>query len=181
MNDKDQIRISKFLSLILRHNPEKIGLKLDEHGWADVEELLAASAKNGNAFMREELEKVVAENDKKRFAFDETGTKIRANQGHSIRVEIEFEQKTPPEILYHGTTEKNVGAILEKGLKKMRRHHVHLSPDVETAGKVGSRRGKPVILEIDAGRMKEEGFTFYISANGVWLVDEVPPQFMRVL
>jgi putative RNA 2'-phosphotransferase len=133
MNEKRKTRISKFLSLILRHKPEAVGITLDSNGWVEVEKLLAACARKGNAFSREELEEVVKTNEKKRFAFDENRTKIRANQGHSIDVEIEFEEKTPPEILYHGTAERNVEQIKQKGLIKMRRHHVHLSSDVETA------------------------------------------------
>ena len=164
----------------MRHQPEKVGLKLESGGWIKVDELLSAWAKFGNVLTREDLEKVVAENDKKRFSFDETGTKIRANQGHSVKVEIEFEERTPPEILYHGTAEKNVKTILEKGLRKMARHHVHLSADAETARRVGVRYGKPVIFEIDTVAMKAEGFKFYISANGVWLVDRVPARFLKL-
>jgi putative RNA 2'-phosphotransferase len=181
VNEKKQVRISKFLSLILRHQPEKFGLKLETGGWVKVDELLAACAKNGNALTREELETVVAENDKNRFSFDESGTKIRANQGHSAAVEIEFEEKAPPGILYHGTAEKNVRSILENGLRKMRRHHVHLSSDVETARRVGIRYGKPVIFEVDTTAMREAGFKFYISANGVWLVEEVAPCFLKLM
>ena len=181
MNEKRQTRISKFLSLILRHQPEKIGLTLEKDGWVNVADLLAASGKKGFAFSLDELKTVVADNDKKRFSFDETGAKIRANQGHSTSVEIDFERKTPPAILYHGTAEKNVQAILEKGLQKMKRHHVHLSEDAETARKVGVRYGKPVIFEIDTKAMTEENFEFYVSANGVWLVEKVPARFLRIL
>lgn len=180
MNEKSQVGISKFLSLILRHRPEKFGLKLESGGWVKVDELLAACAKNGNVLTREMLEKVVAENDKKRFSFDETGAKIRANQGHSIAVEIEFEQKAPPRVLYHGTAEKNVERILEEGLQKMARHHVHLSQDAVTARAVGARYGKPVVFEIDTMAMLADGFKFYVSANGVWLAREVPPKFLKL-
>ena len=180
MDEKRKTRISKFLSLILRHKPETIGLLLDENGWADVEILLKACAGNGNAFTRTELEEVVATNDKKRFAFDETKTKIRASQGHSIAVEIGFEEKIPPKVLYHGTAEKNVKAIFKNGLQKRQRHHVHLSTETETARKVGIRYGKPVIFRIDAEKMSAENFKFYISANGVWLTDEVPPGFLEI-
>jgi putative RNA 2'-phosphotransferase len=181
VNEKRLTKISKFLSLILRHKPQTIGLTLDENGWANVDELLAACAKKGNAFTRADLEEVVATNDKKRFSFDETQTKIRANQGHSLKLEIEFEEKPPPKVLYHGTTERNVSAILENGLQKMQRHHVHLSADTETARKVGARYGKPVILEIDTAAMIAEGYKFYVSENSVWLADEVPAKFLRVL
>lgn len=178
MDERDKVKISKFLSLILRHQPEKFGLEMERGGWVNVADLLAACAKSGNALTRAELESVVAENDKKRFSFDETGARIRASQGHSVRVEIEFEGKTPPEILYHGTAQRNVEAILKDGLRKMRRHHVHLSADAETARKVGARYGKPVIFEIDTIGMQAENFKFYISANGVWLTDEVLPKFL---
>lgn len=181
MNEKQKTKLSKFLSLILRHAPETIGLGLDENGWADVKELLEKSASHGKTFAFAELEEIVATNDKKRFAFDETKTKIRANQGHSLDVEIEFEKKTPPEILYHGTAEKNVGAIFASGLQKMKRHHVHLSADAETARNVGARYGKPVIFEVDTKAMLAENHEFFVSANGVWLTDEVPPRFLKLL
>ncbi len=181
MNEKRKTHISKFLSLILRHKPEKVGLQLDENGWANVAELVEKSAQAGNKFTFEELAEVVETNDKRRFAFDETNTKIRASQGHSLNVDVGFEEKLPPEILYHGTAERNVKAILEKGLQKMARHHVHLSADTETARIVGTRYGKPVIFKIETGAMLTENFKFYVSANGVWLVEEVPPKFLEVL
>ena len=181
MDEKRKTKISKFLSLILRHKPEIVGLELDENGWADVKNLLEKSAANGNSFTRQELEEVVETNDKKRFAFNDAKTRIRASQGHSIEVEIEFDEKTPPEILYHGTAEKNVGAILQNGLQKMQRHHVHLSADKETARAVGTRYGKPVIFKIETEKMLAENFKFYISANGVWLVAEVPSEFLEIL
>lgn len=180
MDDKSKTKISKFLSLILRHQPETVGLTLEEGGWVKVDDLINACAKNGRAFSRRELEEVVETNDKKRFSFDETGRKIRANQGHSLDVEIEFEKKTPPAILYHGTAEKNVGVIFDEGLKKMSRHHVHLSAETKTAQKVGARYGKPVIFEIDTKAMLAEGHEFFVSANNVWLVENVPPQFLRL-
>lgn len=181
MDEKRKTKISKFLSLILRHKPETIDLILDENGWADVKELLEKSAQNGNVFTREELEAVVETNDKKRFAFDERREKIRASQGHSIEVEIGFEEKTPPETLYHGTAEKNVEAIRQNGLRKMQRHHVHLSAEIETAKAVGARYGKPVIFKIETEKMLAENFKFYISANGVWLTESVPPEFLEIL
>lgn len=180
MDEKRRTKISKFLSLILRHAPQTVGLRLEENGWVNVEELITACARNGRALTFEELEEVVETNDKKRFSFDITGTKIRANQGHSVEVKIEFEKRTPPAILYHGTSEKNVRLILEKGLQKMKRHHVHLSPDTETARKVGTRHGKPAIFEIDTKAMIENNFEFFVSANGVWLIENVPPQFLRL-
>ncbi|MEP6904391.1 MAG: RNA 2'-phosphotransferase [Actinomycetota bacterium] len=181
MDEKRKTHISKFLSLVLRHKPEEIGLTLDENGWANVAALLENAAKAGNDFTFEELAETVATNDKKRFAFDETQTKIRASQGHSLKVEIGFEEKTPPAILYHGTAERNVKAILESGLKKMARHHVHLSSEPETARSVGIRYGKPVIFKIETVSMLAENFKFYVSANDVWLVTEVPPKFLEVL
>lgn len=181
MDEKRKTKISKFLSLILRHAPETIDLNLDESGWANVGELLEKSAARGKSFTVAELEEVVATNDKKRFSFDAAKTKIRANQGHSLTVEIEFERQTPPAVLYHGTAEKNVGAIFAKGLQKMKRHHVHLSADTETARAVGARYGKPVIFEVDTVKMLAEEHEFFISANGVWLTREVPPQFLKLL
>lgn len=181
MNERRKTRISKFLSLILRHKPETINLALDANGWANVAELLEKSAKAGDRFSLAELSEVVATNNKKRFSFDATKTKIRASQGHSIRVEIEFEERTPPPVLYHGTAEKNLGSILETGLEKRARHHVHLSRDEETAQAVGRRHGKPVILRVDAARMAAQGHKFYISANEVWLVERVAPEFLEVL
>jgi putative RNA 2'-phosphotransferase len=181
MDERRKTKISKFLSLVLRHKPAEIGLSLDENGWAEVAGLIKKSAAKGRGFTFEELVEVVATNDKKRFGFDAAKTKIRANQGHSIEVEIGFEEKAPPAVLYHGTAERNVASILENGLQKMARHHVHLSAETKTARAVGVRYGKPAILEIDTGKMLAEGFKFYVSANGVWLVDAVPPEFLKVL
>lgn len=181
MDEKRKVKISKFLSLVLRHKPEEVGLKLEENGWVPVENLIEACADYGKKFTLAELREVVETNDKRRFSFDESGRKIRANQGHSVEVELELEESAPPAALYHGTAEKNLGVIFAEGLKKMARHHVHLSADTETARKVGARYGKPVILEIDTARMLGAGFKFYVSANGVWLTDAVPPEFLKVL
>lgn len=180
MDEKRKTKISKFLSLILRHQPEVVGLTLEENGWIPVEKLIKACADYGKPFTFAELKSVVETNDKKRFAFNEDETKIRANQGHSLEVEIEFEQRTPPEILYHGTAERNVDVIFGEGLKKMSRHHVHLSAETETATKVGTRYGKPIIFQVDTASMINEGFEFYVSANGVWLVENVPPKFLKI-
>ena len=171
--------ISKLMSLVLRHKPEHLGLTLDENGWVEVDKLLAAMKRSGKHVDRPLLEKVVRENDKQRFAFSDDKLRIRANQGHSVKVDVELEQKVPPAILLHGTVEKFLDLIRESGLKKMSRQHVHLSAELETANKVGSRRGKPVILEIDAEKMNQEGYVFFLSANGVWLTDHVPPRFIR--
>lgn len=180
MDEKRRTKISKFLSLVLRHKPETIGLTLEDGGWVTVGELLRACRERGKGFSLEELRETVETNDKRRFSFDESGAKIRANQGHSVDVEIGFEESEPPETLYHGTAERNLDAIFAEGLKKMARHHVHLSSDAETARQVGARYGKPVILRIETAKMRESGFKFYVSANGVWLTDAVPPEFLKV-
>jgi len=162
------------MSLVLRHRPEKIGLKLDENGWADVQELITKMNIN-----LQELEYVVENNDKKRFAFNEDKTKIRANQGHSLKtVDLELKNIQPPNFLFHGTVGKFMSAIRDTGLLKMNRQHVHLSKDRETAIKVGSRRGKAIILSVRAGEMYEKGFEFYCSENGVWLTDHVPSEYI---
>ncbi len=142
MNEKDRNRISKFLSLVLRHDPGSIGIELDENGWTTVEALVERSAGTGRVFSREDLEEIVVMNDKQRFSFNEDKTKIRANQGHSVEVELQLEEEIPPGTLYHGTVEKFLAPIRSKGLQKMSRHNVHLSRDKETAEKVGSRRGQ---------------------------------------
>lgn len=174
MNQKET---SKFLSLILRHQPELIGLKLDNNGWADVDTLLTLAARRKH-ITREELETIVAESDKQRFAFNEDHSKIRANQGHSIQVDLELPATTPPEFLFHGTTGASVSDILKTGIRKMSRQHVHLSIDKATATKVGSRRGIPVILTIRSGDMHRDGIPFFVSANGVWLTDHVPAKYI---
>jgi putative RNA 2'-phosphotransferase len=179
MENAQLVRLSKFLSKHLRHQPQKIGLIPEPGGWVRVEELLAACTAAGYAMTQEMLAEVVARNDKQRFAFDESGQRIRAQQGHSIDVDLELNAAEPPIVLYHGTGSVSVDLILQSGLQKMRRHHVHLSADVETAIRVGSRHGKPVVFTVDAARMKAEGWTFYRSGNGVWLVDEVPAKFLQ--
>src|SRR5215510_3070227 len=177
MNNRE-VRISKFLSLVLRHRPEEIGLNLDESGWARVEQVIEASRRHGVEFTREELHNIVAINDKKRFSLSEDGLSIRANQGHSIEVELGYAPSAPPEVLYHGTAERFLNSIKQQGLIKGRRHHVHLSADVDTATNVGRRHGKPVVLKVEAGRMSQEGFVFYLWANKVWLTERVPVQYM---
>jgi putative RNA 2'-phosphotransferase len=172
------VRVSKYLSLILRHRPHDLGLTLDQGGWVPVDALLQASAAKGFAISQTELAQVVAESDKQRFAFSQDGTRIRANQGHSVPVDLELEPVEPPPVLYHGTGEKSVQTILAQGLRKMNRHHVHLSGDTDTARKVGARHGRPVIFEVDAAGMTRAGHTFYRSANGVWLVDAVPAAYL---
>jgi putative RNA 2'-phosphotransferase len=179
--DKRLVTVSKFLSKYLRHEPEALGLTLEPGGWVLVDELLAGAARIGFPIAADELARVVADNDKQRFALDETGSKIRANQGHSTEVDLQLSEAEPPELLYHGTVARFVDAIRTEGLKKMARHDVHLSKDIETASKVGQRRGKPVILVIESARMAADGLRFRLSANGVWLTDHVPPQYIRPL
>lgn len=178
MNEAENKKISKFLSLILRHQPETIQLNLDENGWADVNELIAKSAKGRMHFSFEELEEVVETNNKKRFAFNEDKTKIRASQGHSIDIDLALKASQPPDFLYHGTADSNISSILEKGIEKRNRQHVHLSADKETATKVGMRHGKPVILTIRTKEMYDNGIHFYLSANGVWLTDFVDARYI---
>jgi len=174
----DNKTISKFLSLILRHAPETINLQLDKNGWADVDELLSKVAQHGQPFTAERLEEVVETNDKQRFAFNADHTKIRANQGHSVDIDLELQPQQPPEFLFHGTVAKFLDGIKKEGLQKMSRRHLHLSLDKETAVKVGSRRGSPVILNISSGQMHRDGFLFYLSDNGVWLTDSVPSKYI---
>ncbi len=169
------------MSLVLRHEPQKANLTLEPGGWVLIDDLLAGTTSAGFHFTRDELEEVVELCEKQRFAIDETDTKIRANQGHSTEVDLQLEPMDPPAELFHGTPERNLVAVLRDGLFKMARHHVHLSPDTQTATKVGSRRGKPMILVVDAAKMRVEGHVFYCSANGVWLVEHVPPQYLRLL
>lgn len=180
-NQKNLVNISKFLSLVLRHQPETIGIELDENGWVDVDELIVKANSYGIKFDREVLDNLVATNSKKRFAFNETLQKIRASQGHSVEIELGYASQKPPEILYHGTAEKSVQSILETGLEKKSRQHVHLSIDIETAVKVGQRHGKPVIFEVLAQQMSSDGFQFFVSDNGVWLTDNVPNRYLQPL
>lgn len=168
----------KFLALILRHKPQTIGITLDEHGWANVDDLIKGIQQN-RSFDMAMLEEIVATDDKQRYSFNADKTRIRANQGHSIKVDVELERKTPPEILWHGTGRKYVDNIDTQGLKKKSRLYVHLSKDYETAVKVGKRHGDPVIYEVNAGQMTRDGYEFYLSANNVWLTDHVPSQYLR--
>lgn len=170
--------LSKFLSLVLRHKPETISLTLDQNGWARVDEILEKLNLSNRKVTLDELKYVVEHNDKKRFTFNDDQTKIRANQGHSISVDVELQENQPPEFLYHGTVDRFISVIKKEGLKKMDRQHVHLSEDLKTAQNVGSRRGKPVVLSILSKKMHEAGFQFYLSKNGVWLTDYVEPQFI---
>jgi len=181
MDNARLIKISKYLSKHLRHQPDRLGIKLAPGGWVDVNELLAACARNHFPISREELNEVVANNDKKRFSFDSTSSLIRANQGHSVEVDLQLEPVVPPDVLYHGTGHQAVESILQTGLSKISRHHVHLSRDIATAKAVGARHGKPVVFAVDAAAMYQAGYTFYCSDNGVWLVEYVPPEYLQKL
>jgi putative RNA 2'-phosphotransferase len=176
--DRRLITVSKYLAKYLRHAPAELGLTLQPGGWVPVDDLLAAAEAHGFPIAYDELVECVETNDKQRFAFDVSGEMIRANQGHSAPVDLQLEEREPPEVLYHGTVARFLPAILEEGLVRGERHHVHLSKDVQTARKVGARRGKPVILTVAAGRMHRDGHTFYRSANGVWLTVAVPPGYL---
>ncbi|MGW3959845.1 RNA 2'-phosphotransferase [Amycolatopsis sp. NPDC005003] len=173
MNEKQLIRISKRLARHLRHDPAALGLTLSSDGWVPVDQLVRALS-----ITREELDEVVEKNNKRRFAFDETGTRIRASQGHSVAVDLGLPDAPPPDVLYHGTVAKYLDAIFREGLRPMNRHAVHLSATVETATIVGARRGKPVVLRVDAAAMAVAGHAFQVSANGVWLTSAVPPEYL---
>lgn len=178
MDAKRLVRASKTLSLCLRHDPGRFGVELDPAGWAEIEPLLDALAAHGVRLTRSELDEAVRENDKRRFAYDDTGSRIRASQGHSVPVDLGYTPATPPAELYHGTVAAALDAIRREGLRPMRRHDVHLSPDVATAVRVGGRRGRPVVLTVAADRMHAAGFAFRVSANGVWLVSAVPAGYL---
>ncbi|MFD9544860.1 RNA 2'-phosphotransferase [Streptomyces sp. NPDC060022] len=178
MDERRTVKVSKYLSKHLRHQPERIGITLDPSGWVPIDELMRACAGHGFPITRAELDHVVAANDKQRFAVD--GDRIRANQGHTVAVDLGLPPAEPPAYLYHGTVGRALDVIRSEGLRPMDRHHVHLSPDRETATRVGARRGVPVILSVDAGAMHRAGHIFHVSTNGVWLTDSVPPQFLRL-
>lgn len=172
-------RLSVFLSLVLRHQPEAAGITLDEHGWADVEDLIQGISGTGRPMDMELLEDIVRTDEKGRYSFNEDRTLIRANQGHSIPVDVELTETTPPQVLYHGTASRFEQAILEQGLKPMSRLYVHLSGDAKTALTVGRRHGNPVVFEVDSGCMSRDGEHFYISQNGVWLTKRVKPEYLK--
>ncbi|ALK98168.1 RNA 2'-phosphotransferase [Massilia sp. WF1] len=177
---KDQIvATSKLLSYVLRHRPDSIGLALDAHGWAGVDELLACLDAHGKRIDRALLERTVAGNDKQRFAFNDDRSRIRASQGHSIAVDLQLREAEPPAVLYHGTASRFLKSILAAGLRAGGRQHVHLSADVATAMRVGARHGFPAVLAVDAARMHADGLAFYQSDNGVWLTGEVKPTYLR--
>jgi putative RNA 2'-phosphotransferase len=172
--------LSRFLSFVLRHRPEAIGLELDPNGWADIDELVERARAHGKPLTREGVEAIAASNPKQRFALSEDGRRVRASQGHSVDVDLGYQPWVPPETLFHGTVAASLAAIRAGGLQRMERHHVHLSPDVETARVVGRRRGRPVVLRVAAGRMHRDGHLFFLSDNGVWLTEHVPPLYIDV-
>ena len=178
MDDPRLIKISKFLSKHLRHDPDGLGLALAPGGWVPVESLLAACARRHLRLTHAELEEVVSQNSKQRFSFDADGTSIRANQGHSVEVDLQIAPALPPDVLYHGTGHTTASIIAQDGLQKMGRNHVHLSRDVEAARAVGARHGRPVIFQVDAAAMSASGYLFYCSDNGVWLTDAVTKTFL---
>jgi putative RNA 2'-phosphotransferase len=178
LDDRRLVKTSKYLSKHLRHQPERLGLTLQSGGWVGVDELLQACAAHGFALSLDDLHEVVERNDKRRLSFDGAGVRIRANQGHSVDVDLELAAAAPPKLLFHGTGAGNVDAIMRDGLQRRGRHHVHLSPDRETARRVGARHGRPVVFDVDAARMHADGHTFFVSDNGVWLIDEVPPAYL---
>ena len=177
---KNKTEISKYIALILRHKPETIGIKLDEHGWANVEELIKG-INTQYSFSKEDLEEIVSTDNKQRYSFNDDKTLIRANQGHSISVDVELKKVTPPDILWHGTAEKYVNSIEQEGLIPKSRLYVHLSNDMDTAKKVGARHGKVVIFQINTKQMYEDGYEFYRSVNGVWLTKKVPLNYLYKL
>ncbi len=181
MDRKRRTSASKFLSLVLRHRPEAIGIALDEGGWVNVDDLLQRCAAHKRRISRAQLGEIVARCPKQRFALDEDGARIRASQGHSVDVDLGYSPAEPPDVLFHGAPSQALPSIREHGLVRMTRHHVHLSPDETTAAQVGGRRGKAVILRVDAARMCRDGHEFYCSANGVWLTEEVPPDYIEGL
>lgn len=175
------VRISKFLALVLRHDPTRIGLTVDGEGWADVDELLSAAQAHGLPISRSELEQVVRDNPKQRFTLDPERNRIRANQGHSVEVDLGLVPVEPPPLLYHGTSRSTLAAILDDGLRPMGRRQVHLSADPETAVAVGRRHGPPVVLVVDSGAMHRAGHRFYRSVNGVWLTGQVPSRYLSLI
>lgn len=175
----DLTNVSKYLSLILRHKPDVIGITLDEHGWANINDLILGVEQNNPGFNMEVLEEIVKTDSKQRYSFNEDKTLIRANQGHSIPVDVELEEKEPPEFLYHGTGEKYVSSINQHGLIPKSRLYVHLSKDIETAKNVGKRHGKEVVYLVNSKQMYADGYKFYLSVNGVWLTKSVPVKYLK--
>lgn len=180
MSNKND-KLSVFISLILRHKPEVIGITLDNKGYADVNELIKGVNKSGRYLDLDILKEIVKTDKKGRYSFNDDFSKIRANQGHSIKVNIEMKELTPPKFLYHGTSDKNLKSIVTDGIKKMNRLHVHLSDNIETAIQVGKRHGNPIILKINTEKMSSHGYKFYLSENGVWLTEYVPTLYINII
>ncbi|NVK88595.1 MAG: RNA 2'-phosphotransferase [Gammaproteobacteria bacterium] len=178
-SSKELKKASKFLSFILRHSPDDIGLELDDNGWADISDIIDKSSSQ-ITLNKDLIEEVISTSDKQRFKLSDDGLRIRANQGHSIKVNLDLTPSEPPEELYHGTASRFVESIMKEGLKAGQRQHVHLSTDLGTARAVGQRYGKPVILKVDSGSMFKQGFTFYLSDNGVWLTEHVPDEYLSM-
>lgn len=179
-DNKNDDKLGRFLSLVLRHQPSAAGITLDQNGWADVEALVAGTKRTGRHINKDILERIVRENNKNRYSFNEDHTKIRANQGHSLAVDVELESQTPPDLLYHGTAVDYLDSIMKQGITKQNRQHVHLSDEKETAVRVGKRHGKPVVLAVDAAAMVKDGLIFWCSENGVWLCDCVPKKYLTL-
>ena len=177
-NERPDDTLGRFMTYLLRHHPEAAGLTLDSEGWTDVDALIEGMNKAGRNIDRETLERIVAENNKKRYTLSEDKKRIRANQGHSVDVNVEMEKRDPPDKLYHGTADRFLESIKEKGILRMARQYVHLSPDIPTAVNVGRRHGKPVVLVIDTVKMRADGFVFRISANGVWQSEDIPFEYV---
>lgn len=175
------IKISKFISFVLRHKPQAIGVTLGVDGWVEIENFLSQSALHGNVITLDDLKIVVAQDDKQRYSISQDGLYVRANQGHSAKADIKFPRKTPPEILFHGTSSKNAISIKSNGLSKMKRHHVHLSTNPDTALNVGSRHGEPIIFQIKAKQMHIDGYHFYFSENKIWLTDNIPSKYIKLV
>ncbi len=173
-------KMGRFLSLVLRHQPQAAGITLDQNGWASVDELIRGVNRTGRRLDRAALDRIVAENSKQRYSFNEDRTRIRANQGHSLTVDVELKQQMPPAVLYHGTAQHYVQSILQQGIRRGTRQHVHLTEDQKLAAKVGSRHGQPAVLAVDAADMHQAGYLFYRSENDVWLCEHVPAIYMRV-
>lgn len=178
---KNDIKLGRFLSLVLRHDPSAAGLTLDPNGWADVKALIAGMKRSGRNINMNTLERIVRENNKKRYSFNEDHTKIRANQGHSISVDVELKEQIPPAVLYHGTAVGFLDGIMKNGLKRQSRRYVHLTEQKETALQVGGRHGKPVIICVDSAAMQQAGYTFWLSENGVWLSNDIPARYLTIL
>jgi len=176
--NKGDVRLGRFISLVLRHDPSAAGITLDKHGWAETDKLLSGMRKQGYEIDRDILERIVRENNKNRYSFNEDHSKIRANQGHSVDVDVEMKACVPPDVLYHGTAGRFIGSIRKNGITRQFRQHVHLSADMETAAAVGRRHGKPAVLQINAAKMAADGYIFWLSENGVWLCEQVPVEYI---